>query len=81
MTQKHFLALLGFAFVAAWIAFGFGYAILCLVGAAVFYAVASVLEGELDLGELQQRLRSPGASATPPAYPPPPAYTRPPRVR
>jgi len=81
MTQKHFLALLGFAFVAAWISFNFGYAILCLVGAAVFYAVASVLEGEFDLSDLQQRLRSPGEGATPPAYPPPSVYDRPPRVR
>lgn len=74
MTTKHFLGLLGFAFVAAWIAFNFGYALLCLAGAGAFYAVAAVLEGELDLGEVQQRLRSPSGqreSATPAPTPTP----------
>jgi hypothetical protein len=56
MNLKHFLALLGFLFVAAWIAFNFGYAILCLVGAGVFYALGALLQGELDLGELQSRI-------------------------
>ena len=56
MNRQHFAAILGFAFVAAWIAFGFGDAILCLVGAAVFAAVAAFWRGELDLGELQDRL-------------------------
>jgi hypothetical protein len=56
ITSKHFAALMGFAFVAAWIGFSFGEAILCLVGAVVFYYAAAVLEGDLDLGELQARL-------------------------
>jgi hypothetical protein len=56
MNLKHFFALLGFLFVAAWIAFNFGYAILCLVGAGVFYALGALLQGELDLGELQSRI-------------------------
>lgn len=42
-TRKNLAALLGFAFVAAWIGFSFGEAILCLLGAALFYAVASFL--------------------------------------
>ena len=54
---KHFLGLLGFLFVAAWIAFNFGYAILCLVGAGVFYAVGAVLQGDLDLGDVQSRIQ------------------------
>ncbi len=77
ITQKHFLAAFGFALVAAWIAFGFGNAILCLLGAAVFYGIAAVLEGEIDLGELQQRVR--GSSPDPTAAPAP--YGRNPRVR
>lgn len=82
MSQRQLLALLGFAFVAAWIAFGFGEALLCLLGAGVFAAAGAVVEGELDLGDLQQRLRrDPGGA---PGYVPPPApaptYTRP-RVR
>ena len=70
MNSRHLAALLGFAFVAAWIALNFGYALLCLIGAGVFYALAAVLEGDIDLGELQSRVsqrpsgsdRAPGAS-------------------
>jgi hypothetical protein len=59
---KHYLGLLGFLFVAAWIAFNFGYAVLCLVGAGTFYAVGAVLQGELQLGDVQSRIqRSQGA--------------------
>ena len=57
MNLKQFLGLLGFLFVAAWIAFNFGYAILCLVGAGVFYAFGAVLQGELDLGDVQSRIQ------------------------
>lgn len=77
ITQKHFLAAFGFALVAAWIAFGFGNAILCLLGAAVFYGIGAVLEGEIDLGELQQRVR--GSSPDPAGAPAP--YGRSPRAR
>jgi hypothetical protein len=70
MTTRHFAALIGFAFVAAWIALSFGYALLCLIGAGAFYALAAVLEGDIDLGELQARAmqrrsdlgRAPGAT-------------------
>lgn len=62
ITSKHLAAALGFAFVAAWIGFSFGYAVLCLVGAGAFYLVAAYFEGELDLGELGDRL-SPGRSS------------------
>lgn len=78
MTQKQFAALLGsFAFAAAWISFNFGYALLCLLVAGLFYAGASLLQGELDLGELQDRF-APRRPAGPP--PPPPPSGRP-RVR
>jgi len=56
ITEKHFAAALGFAFAAAWITLGFGYAILCLVGAGAFYFVAAYLKGEVDLGELGDRV-------------------------
>jgi len=70
MTTRQFAALIGFAFVAAWIALNLGYALLCLIGAGAFYALAAVLEGDIDLGELQSRVtqrpsgfdRSPGAT-------------------
>ena len=59
MTPGQFAALLGFLFTAAWIGFGFGEAILCLVGAGVFagllYAGNAFLRGDMDLGELQDR--------------------------
>ncbi|MGH8930488.1 MAG: hypothetical protein ACRDZO_07600 [Egibacteraceae bacterium] len=57
MNLKQFLGLLGFLFVAAWIAFNFGYAILCLVGAGLFYALGALLQGELDLGDVQSRIQ------------------------
>jgi hypothetical protein len=79
MTTKQLAALLGFAFVAAWIGFGFGYAILCLLGAAVFYVAAGVREGEIDLAELQGRL---GAQRNPASPVDRPASTVPrPRAR
>jgi hypothetical protein len=54
---------LGFLFVAAWIAFDFGRAVLCLVGAVVFYLIGEVVQGELDLGEMQARIRRPPSSS------------------
>lgn len=60
MTPTQFAAILGFAFVAVWIAFGFGSAVLCLVGAAVFYAAALFLRGDIDLADVQSRLGSRG---------------------
>ena len=63
INLKHFLGLLGFLFVAAWIGFNFGYAVLCLVGAGVFYGLGAVLQGELDLADVQSRVqRSQGAA-------------------
>ena len=56
MSPTQFSAILGFAFVAVWIAFGFGSAVLCLVGAAAFYTAALILTGELDLADVQSRL-------------------------
>lgn len=79
ITRKHLAALLGFAFVAAWIGLGFGDAILCLLGAAIFYAVASFLEGDLNLADLQDRLSS--SRSTPTATPPPPRPRPRPRVQ
>ena len=57
MNLKQFLGLLGFLFVGAWIAFSFGDAVLCLVGAGFFYAVGALAQGELDLGEVQSRIQ------------------------
>ncbi len=59
MTPKQFAGLIGFLFVAAWASLTFGDALLCLIGGALFYAAAALYEGELDLGELQQRVPSP----------------------
>ncbi len=55
MTSQQFSALLGFLFVAAWVAFGFGDAFLCLIGAVVFMLANSFYRGELDLNSIQER--------------------------
>ena len=81
LDRKQFGALLGFLFVAAWIAFNFGYAVLCLVGAGVFYFVASYLEGDVDMADLQSRFAAggsalrPGSTQAAPPTGPPPAQT------
>lgn len=62
MNPSQLSALLGFLFVAAWVALGFGDAVLCLVGAGVFYAVTAFYRGELDLAGLQQRTSQPRSS-------------------
>lgn len=75
MTDRHFAAALGFAFVAAWISFNLGYALLCMIGAAGFWAGAGVLAGTIDLGQLQDRL-SGHDNATPSAGAGPTQSTR-----
>lgn len=55
MRPTQFATLLGFLFVAVWIAGDFGDAILCLIGAAVFFLATAVYHGELDLDDLQRR--------------------------
>ena len=59
MNPQQFAALLGFLFVAAWAALGLGDAVLCLVGAVVFYGASAYYHGELDLTGLQQRASQP----------------------
>lgn len=74
MIDKRTLAAVGgFAFVAAWIGFGFGDAVLCLLGAVVCWVAMGVLEGKIDLAVLQARF----SEEEPPAAPAQPA--RPPR--
>ena len=48
-------AILGVLFVAAWAAFGFADALLCLIGAVVLYLATAIYRDELDLAELRQR--------------------------
>lgn len=55
MTSQQFAALLGFLFVAVWAGLGFGDAVLCLIGAAVFLLGNAFYRGELDLAALQER--------------------------
>jgi len=65
MTPQQLAALLGFLFVAAWVALGFGDAVLCLVGTAVFYTATAFYRGELDLTPVQERATGPRASRPP----------------
>lgn len=81
MTTKQFFALLGFLFVAVWVAENVGYALLCLVGAALFGAIGAIVEGELDLGDLQSRLRRDGAVTSGQGAPAPRPRSGGPRVR
>lgn len=81
MSTKYFSALIGFAFVAAWIGFSFGGALLCILGAAAFYAGAAMLAGEIDLGELQGRVQRAQQPAPHSYVPPPPPRSVAPRVR
>jgi hypothetical protein len=57
VDTKQYAALVGFLFAVVWISLGFGDAVLCLLGAAAFYGATAVALGELDLGEVQRRLR------------------------
>ncbi len=67
MSDKRTSAAIGgFAFVAAWIGFGFGDAVLCLLGAAIAWAVVGIIDGKVDLAALQGRL----SSEEPPPAPP-----------
>ena len=68
MTRQYVYALFGFLFVAAWIEWGFGEAILCALGAVLAYFAAGFLQGGVDLGELQSRVQGVtggGSGATP----------------
>lgn len=56
MSDRKFAAALGFAFVAAWVGFGFLSAVFCLAGAAAFWAAAALVAGKLDIEELEERL-------------------------
>ena len=58
MTPPQLAGLIGFLFVAAWAALDFGDAVLCLIGAAVFYVAVAIYQGELDVGALQQRVQN-----------------------
>jgi hypothetical protein len=58
MRPTQFAALIGFLFVAVWAALDFGDAILCLLGAGLFYLADAVYRGEFDLASLQERIPS-----------------------
>ena len=47
----------------------FGIALLCLLGAALFWAAAGVLGGSINLGELQSRLTREDEAPPAPARP------------
>jgi hypothetical protein len=74
MNAKQFAALIGFLFVGVWIRFDFGDAVLCLVGAAVFWIALQLLFGELNLAVLQSRFGEGMRRSTPP--PPPGSRVR-----
>lgn len=70
MDHRHLPAVAGFAFVAAWAAFGLLTALACLLGAAAFQAGFLLLRGELSLAELRERADNARAG-----------FSAPPRIR
>lgn len=83
MIDRRFVAAVGgFVFVATWIGLGFGRALLCLLGAAICWLAAAIVEGEVDLGELQRRLSGEEEEPSAPSVPPrPPRPAGRPRVQ
>lgn len=57
MNARYLGALLGFGFAGVWITAGFGWALLCLVVAAIGYGVGLVAERSLNLGNLQAEMQ------------------------
>jgi len=70
MSAKQFAAALGFAFATVWITLGFGWAVLCLIGALVFYVAAILIERATQSTDLIALARTWASAQTPP--PPPP---------
>ncbi len=70
MSSKQFAAVLGFAFVVVWIALNFGWAVLCLLGALVFYLAAVLIERAMQSTDFATLARTWGSPQTPPSPPP-----------
>lgn len=78
MIDKRLLAAIGgFVFVATWIGLGFGHALLCLLGAVVCWLAAAIVDGKVDLGELQRRLSGEEEVPAAPSTAPPRSAGRP----
>lgn len=71
ISSKQFAAAIGFAFAAVWIALGFGWAVLCLIGALAFYLAAVIIERALQSTDLVANVRTWGTPGTPPPPPRP----------
>jgi hypothetical protein len=71
MSSKQFAAALGFAFVTVWITLGFGWAVLCLIGALVFYVATVLIERTTQSTDFVALVRTWGSAQTPPPPPPP----------
>ncbi len=72
MSSKQIAAVLGFAFVAVWITLSFGWAVLCLIGALVFYLAAVLIERAMQSTDFVALARTWGSAQTPPPPPPRP---------
>jgi len=71
-SSKQFAAVLGFAFVTVWITLAFGWAVLCLIGALIFYLAAVLIERATQSTDFVSLVRTWGSAQTPPPPPPPP---------
>ena len=76
MSSRQFAALIGFVFAVVWIAESLGDALLCLLAAAIGYAAVAFYEGDIDLAEVQDRVRGEVPPARTPGAPRAPARAR-----
>ena len=76
MSSKQFAAALGFAFVTVWITLNFGWAVLCLIGALVFYVAAVLIARATQSTDFVALVRTWGSVQTPSSSPPPRAGVR-----
>lgn len=56
MSRQQFAFTIGFAVVAVWTAAGFGAAVAAVLAGVAGFMIARVLDGQVDVGELMDRI-------------------------
>jgi len=56
MSRQQFAFAIGFAVVAVWAAAGFGAAVAAVLAGIAGFMIARVLDGQVDVGELVDRI-------------------------
>lgn len=60
MSRQQFAFAIGFAVVAVWVAAGFGAAVAAVLAGVAGFMIARVLDGQVDVGELMDRIGAGG---------------------